>query len=227
MRDAADLSREEIDRIREHTDSQQWGIISNWLSPNDQAAQQNEYARIHQKNTGNWLFETSQYREWLAREGATIFCPGIPGSGKSILTSYVVKTLWQSTYTNRDVGVAFMYCNYQERHEYNLETMLSMILKRFTHGSPITQDVVKKLFKEKTLKIQNRPTIEELVDCLVRVIKRFKRAFLVIDALDELESVSRNGSLDLVFQLQSTTGVNILATSRDVLEIEDRFTTCS
>lgn len=74
--------------------------ILQWLTPTDYALQQHESIKSRRATTGQWLLETPEYQDWLhAKEEiespstSALFCPGIPGAGKTILTSIVVKDL--------------------------------------------------------------------------------------------------------------------------------------
>jgi hypothetical protein len=42
------------------------------------------------KSIGSWFFETEQYQRWSDGDCSVLVCPGIPGSGKTMLASEVV-----------------------------------------------------------------------------------------------------------------------------------------
>ncbi|KAF3259843.1 hypothetical protein TWF128_003836 [Orbilia oligospora] len=68
--------------------------ILNWLTPNDYSLQQNDICRNKRAGTGKWLLNSSEYQYWLATEKQTLFCPGIPGAGKTALTSTIISDLY-------------------------------------------------------------------------------------------------------------------------------------
>jgi len=63
-----------------------------------------------------------------------LFCPGIPGSGKTIIALIVVDHLWKTfpkeTLLGRETGIAFLYCNYKRRKEQRATNLLSSLLKQ-------------------------------------------------------------------------------------------------
>jgi hypothetical protein len=47
-------------------------------------------------------------------DGETLFCPGIPGGGKTILTSVVIDNLQRKFRKRKDVAsIAYLYCNFR------------------------------------------------------------------------------------------------------------------
>jgi hypothetical protein len=73
--------------------------ILDWLTPIDYGPQHSDYLSRRQPETGNWLLESEKFLGWLAGRKQTLICPGIPGAGKTILTSIVVDFLY-SKYGN-------------------------------------------------------------------------------------------------------------------------------
>jgi hypothetical protein len=61
--------------------------ILNWLTPIDYATTQSDHFRRRQPGTGQWLSDLSEFKSWADDKNQTLFCPGIPGAGKRILTS--------------------------------------------------------------------------------------------------------------------------------------------
>src|SRR5947209_377555 len=67
--------------------------VLNWLTPVEYGTQQSDFLRRRQAGTGQWLLKSTEYQTWLNSGKQTLFCPGIPGAGKTILTSIVVDDL--------------------------------------------------------------------------------------------------------------------------------------
>ncbi|CAD0018639.1 unnamed protein product [Aureobasidium pullulans] len=61
--------------------------ILNWLTPMDYALQHNDFAGRREPGTGQWLLDSSEFQTWLAVAGRMLYCPGMPGAGKTMLTS--------------------------------------------------------------------------------------------------------------------------------------------
>lgn len=71
-------------------------VILDWLTRIDYYSQQNDFINRRQAETGQWLLDSEQFEAWEGTEERTLFCPGIPGAGKTILTSIVIDTLTTS-----------------------------------------------------------------------------------------------------------------------------------
>ncbi|KAH8153587.1 uncharacterized protein LAJ45_02400 [Morchella importuna] len=80
--------REEALRMEEKREN-----VLNWLYPEDPEARHNEISNRRQRETGSWLTERPEFREWLLHhDPASLFLwgYGIPGAGKTYLSSVVV-----------------------------------------------------------------------------------------------------------------------------------------
>jgi Ni2+-binding GTPase involved in maturation of urease and hydrogenase len=59
----------------------------------------------------------------------TLFCPGIPGAGKTILTSIVVENLLTRFKDEPSVKIAYVYCNFRSQDQQRVEDLLASLLK--------------------------------------------------------------------------------------------------
>ena len=65
--------------------------ILNWIVPADYGGQHSDYITWRQDGTCQWLLDSKEFQERVRTGKQTLFCPGIPGVGKTILTSIVVE----------------------------------------------------------------------------------------------------------------------------------------
>ncbi|KAK7952992.1 hypothetical protein PG988_013686 [Apiospora saccharicola] len=74
-------------------DDQRHQTILKWLMPADMDdAKLAEGMIKREPGTGQWFFECAEYQQWMSTRGTVIFCPGIPGAGKTILSSIILQT---------------------------------------------------------------------------------------------------------------------------------------
>ena len=68
-------------------------VIGDWLSPFDFDDIQQEIFKNCRKGTGKWMLESNGFQQWLSTHKGTLWCPGIPGAGKTYLASIVIDYL--------------------------------------------------------------------------------------------------------------------------------------
>jgi DNA replication protein DnaC len=117
--------------------------ILDWLTPIDYTSQQNDFISRRQAGTGQWLLDSPEYQEWLQTGKQSLFCPGIPGAGKTILTSIIVENL---VHHNPNIGIAYLYCNFRRHDEQKAEDLLASLLKQLAQTRPHLPESVKSLY---------------------------------------------------------------------------------
>ncbi|KAK6358397.1 hypothetical protein TWF730_007733 [Orbilia blumenaviensis] len=197
-----------------------------WLTPIDYESQQSDFLKRRYPGTGSWLLESAEYRKWIQSPGTgmTLFCPGIPGAGKTILTSIVIDDLWQRYRMDSETCIAYIYFNF--KHQLTEEEFFSYLLKKLSIARPSLPEGVRLLYERHKMG-RTRPTTKEILAVLRCVMPLYHKLFIAVDALDECQSYDDGGCrgriLDRLFQLQAEFGVNIFATSRLISDISNRF----
>lgn len=102
-----------MNQLNQRQDDQEHRAIADWLTPIDYSTQQSDLIARRQEGTGQWLLDSNEYLGWLNQSKQTLFCPGIPGAGKTILTSIVVEQLCTKFENDATVGIAYLYCNFR------------------------------------------------------------------------------------------------------------------
>jgi hypothetical protein len=124
-----------IDRIDQRQYDQERLNILAWLTPIDYAAEQSDFIKRRQAGTGKWLLESPEFQTWLcSADRNALFCPGIPGAGKTILTSIVVDELTTRFAEDENVGIAYIFCNFRRQAEQNAEDLLMSLLKQLAQS---------------------------------------------------------------------------------------------
>jgi Cdc6-like AAA superfamily ATPase len=177
-----------------------------------------------QDGTGLWLLYSEEYKLWLEDKEQTLFCPGIPGAGKTMMSSIVVDHLRKAFGGNDRIGIACLFCSYMRLTEQRSADLLTSLLKQLVQELPSLPEVVEILYKEH-MKRNTRPSFGELSDVLQSVVGSYSRIFFVIDALDECTNADRDREhlLREIFRLQGHARISLFATSRFIPEIEKEF----
>ncbi|KAF7885212.1 hypothetical protein EAF00_011030 [Botryotinia globosa] len=198
--------------------------ILNWLTPINHASQQHDYITQRQVDTGQWLLDSSVFIEWVNSDKQKLFCPGIPGAGKTILTSIVVEELMNRFRNDKDIGIAHFYCNFRRQHDQKIDDLLLSLLKQLSGYQPLMPGAVKDMFDLHSRR-QTRPSTEEVSSTLKSIINSYSKVFIVVDALDECQMADgcRMKFLSEVFHLHETCQLSLFATSRHIPDIEKKF----
>lgn len=198
--------------------------ILNWITPANYGSQQSDYLSRRQEATGQWLLNSKEFQEWVGTPKQTLFCPGISGAGKTILTSIVVESLLARTKSQQNVGIAYIYGNFRSQSEQTDNNLLASLLKQLTQGRHSLLESVKSLYSEHKHK-RTRPSLDEVRRTLQSVAALYSRVFIIVDALDECQTSndSRGKFLKAILDLQARCGVNIFATSRFIPEVTEKF----
>ncbi|KAI8633129.1 hypothetical protein F5Y19DRAFT_290242 [Xylariaceae sp. FL1651] len=213
---------EHVAYTKRHLEKKEDIEILNWLIPTDYGPQQTDYLKRREPGTGQWLLDSKEYQSWIQEPSKTLFCPGIPGAGKSILTSIVIDNLETRFRSDNTTAIAYIYCNYKRQSEQTVENLLLSLLKQLAQSQPSLPHSLKGLYDRHRGR-QTRPSLEEVSRALESITSQ--RIFVIIDALDECQASDgcRMRFLSALFTFRERTGVSIFATSRMIPEIMVRF----
>ncbi|KAF3291522.1 hypothetical protein TWF970_000736 [Orbilia oligospora] len=214
----------EISTIRHRLDRDEDLKVLDWLTPIDYGPQHSDFLSRRQPGSGQWVLDSTEYQTWVNASKQILFCPGIPGAGKTIITSTVTDHLITQFSNDLTVGIAFIYCNFKRKTEQNLDSLLASLLKQLAQSQNFLPENVKKLYDQHSAK-RTRPSLDDIVATLKSVASLYSRVFIIVDALDECQASDncRAKLLTKLFQLYAKCGTNIFATSRFIPEITDRF----
>ncbi|PKS10137.1 hypothetical protein jhhlp_001887 [Lomentospora prolificans] len=213
-----------VDCLVADKDNQERRKILDWITDMDYAPQHNDHIKERQEGTGLWLLDSNKYQTWLRGENQTLFCPGIPGAGKTVLSAVVISKLLEQYYRDPKLGVAYIYFHFRMHEKQGLDNLVSSLLKQLCELLSSVPAVVQDLYKRHT-SVRTRPTVDELLDALAIVATSYTKVFIVVDALDECQENHgcRKTFIDKLLHLQGRAKVNLFATSRFIPNITERF----
>ena len=143
------LTLSELRHSKAAQQGRQVEALLDWLSPlNMYQKQQDTLSRRH-GNTGSWLLGEPIFQEWVNSERShrTLWCPGDPGTGKTVMTSIVVDHLIKTTVTD-DVRVAYVYCDYKDQAMQTASNLVACLARQLIGTQPRLPQQLERLHKE-------------------------------------------------------------------------------
>jgi Cdc6-like AAA superfamily ATPase len=183
QKDVAELRRDQYDRECE--------AILTWLTPTDYSATRAEKFSKREHGTGQWFLDSPQYQRWVNMAKLILFCKGIPGAGKTTLTSIVINSLYErfDSVNSDTVGIAYVYCDHSQQAQQKVDDILASLIKQLARSHSTFPRDLKDLYDQRKPK-QQRPTHKDIVQVLQNMAKTFSKLFIIVDAIDEFQGLT-------------------------------------
>ncbi|PQE33805.1 ankyrin repeat protein [Rutstroemia sp. NJR-2017a WRK4] len=186
--------------------------IRQWLSAPDPSINYQKALKVRQADTGSWFIQSDIYKIWKT-EACSVWLHGIPGCGKTILSSTVLEDVLQ--YANHDPGtvVAYFYFDFSDQRKQDPELMIRSFVCQLSQQSikiPLDLDELYKSCENG----YRQPSPTKLFEILRQMIEDFPRTYMLVDALDE--SANRRELMRTVTTMLGwkLPGLHVILTSR-------------
>jgi hypothetical protein len=203
------LIAEEMDRRKKLSD------IQNWLSAPDPSVNYHKALKRRQHDTGLWFLKEHRYTSWKTDNTSSIWLYGIPGCGKTILSSTILEDIFNHRETHPGHAVAYFYFDFNDVQKQSNEKMLCSLIVQLLRQAV---DIPARL---DTLFYGGRPpALEELLQIVRDMTQQFPQIYIMLDALDECGQ-----RLELMEILEVIVGwkfsnLHLIMTSRQEQEIK-------
>lgn len=176
--------------------------LLNWLCDIDYTALYNSARHSHADGTGEWLIGDIQgmgeeyraqvclmasWKRYVSKLAVYLFVyilgfsnTLIAGSGKSVLSSSVMKHLLDQHKGNAANVLAYFYFTFSDSQKQTVDGMISSLIRQISARRPNIPQAVQSLGKYKNR--GGRPDTETLI---VASMRGFSAVYIVFDALDE------------------------------------------
>jgi hypothetical protein len=191
--------------------------IHQWLSPPDASSNYHKALKQRQADTGLWFLQSDSYIKWKKYGGSWLWLYGIPGCGKTILSSTILEDVLRHCDTPGQV-VAYFYFDFNDVQKQQAEPMLRSLLWQLSQQSHQIASILD-LHYSSFDEGKRQPSIDTLLR-MTRHILQKSQVHIILDALDEC--AQRVEVMDILrtiaeWQLQN---VHLIATSRRERGIE-------
>jgi NACHT domain len=210
--------RELVDtsRVQKHRE------LLEWLTPIDYSPQQHDIISRRHEDTAQWFLDSPEFKRWLQGSDKTLFCPGIPGAGKTMMAAIAIDYLCKMMIQHDNIGVAYLFCSYKTQNDQTALSLFAALLKQLVQNQLNLPDPVIRIYKDHSEK-KSRPLFDEIFQVLQAICSNYTIVYIVIDALDECANGTRVQLIDKLRELQAKTDVRLLFTSRFNIKIEEKF----
>ncbi|CUS07291.1 unnamed protein product [Tuber aestivum] len=195
--------------------------IRYWLSPADPQSNHLAARKLCQYGTGRWFTERKEFQDWLKAGKSFLWLHGIPGAGKTILSSTVIEHI--STEFTKEPGsiLAYFYCDFKQTSKQKATNLIGSIIWQVANQKPTMPRDVENFFLAKSG--DGPPSLSGLIDLLRHLSARIPKLAIVVDAVDECGDSLQPTMLETLRELAGISNVNLLVVSRDHLNIKLHF----
>ncbi|KAJ7587260.1 hypothetical protein C8J56DRAFT_861563, partial [Mycena floridula] len=196
----------------------------NWISKLNFQATQNETFAKHTAGTGDWFLKQQYFVDWKNGKTRSLWCPGIPGVGKTVLSSIVIDHL--RSISGPAIAILYIYCNYTQQSDQTPTQLLGSLLKQLVQHRPSISNHLLTLHTTCSSQ-QAFPTVPELITALKTEASLYSHIHIIVDALDECSESNQARKLFFPSHFQGLWSlpdhVHFLITSRDILSLSQEF----
>lgn len=201
-----------------------------WLSPVNPAWKLQNFREGRQRGTGTWLFDLPEMTEWLEDPNAALWIYGIPGAGKTILSTLVVDEVLNRK-RSETVGTAYFYVRHDDTDSHKPRNVIGSLVAQLARQNPSALADVVQLHAQHNdhRSLATAPDENELNEQLIESTRHFINTYIVIDGLDECGSAfdsDRKRLIEFVAGLHDNDNkmIRTLIFSRDEQDIRQRLT---
>ncbi|KUJ10376.1 ankyrin [Mollisia scopiformis] len=202
--------------------------IFDWCSRVNPYEKHRNSKALRHPNTVLWFFDTPEFKKWSQNPGSAIWLYGIPGAGKTILTSAAIEEVKTMATKSSRHAVAYFYCEYRLPETQVLSNILGSLVRQVCACSSDAYLELEAFYSKcnEQGKQPTLPTCSEMEDLFKRLSQYFECLTVVIDGIDEC---SEHGDrLDILRTLSTLTShedgnIKVIYTSRNEIDIRRHF----
>lgn len=192
--------------------------IDVWLSAADHSINQKRAREGRQEGSGQWFIKGASFSTWQTEPASFLWLNGIPGCGKTVLSSTIIDCLQQDA---ADPGsshiLLYFYFDFTDTRKQSLENIIRSLISQLYYERPQTQKHVDShwsLCKDG----KTQPSTQDLAIIFEKMMEDTGDIWIVLDAIDECNTRDRNPGPGLLTWLRDLhfrqKGLHLLVTSR-------------
>jgi Cdc6-like AAA superfamily ATPase len=176
---------QEVDkRLQNQSEQAQTARITKWLAPSDPSTNYLEALKQRQKDTGLWFVHGEAFKQWKQQPNSFLWLHGIPGCGKTVLSSTIIEHLKQ------DVAcplLLYYYFDFNDEKKQSLDSVLRSLGKQLYQEQTNARSHLDQLWTSHGEGSQ-QPSTSSLQRVLQAMLSGAQSVSIILDALDESKS---------------------------------------
>ncbi|KAF2496459.1 hypothetical protein BU16DRAFT_609515, partial [Lophium mytilinum] len=189
--------------------------MEQWLQAPDPSTNYNKALQQRHEGSGSWLLESSNFAKWKTQRNSFLWLFGIPGCGKTILSSTVIRHIEE---VKSSKSLLYFYFDFNDTNKQTLGNMVRSFISQLYYKWEDTRTQLESLFAACS-DGRDQPTCEKLCKTLLDMLQLVDEVWIVLDALDECSTRSGNpteGLLSWITGLRNPEhgNVHLIVTSR-------------
>ncbi|KAH6869627.1 hypothetical protein B0T10DRAFT_450909, partial [Thelonectria olida] len=201
---------EALNVITDQLDAEKRRKILHWISAEPYRQHHEQTKSEVLEGTGKWLLQDPTFLRWKNESASSIlWLRGIPGSGKSKLTSIVVEDAQDAFQRNQTPAPVYFYCSRNpavpgRSDPSRIAAAIARQLSTPQAGGSLLEAAVEAYKQREADAFASGPLrLVESKDLILKLLDRYKGATMtiVIDALDECNEATRASLLDTLDDL--------------------------
>ncbi|KAJ5056268.1 hypothetical protein J3E72DRAFT_388715 [Bipolaris maydis] len=197
--------------------------IERWLSAPDPSVNYQKALKLRQHNTGRWLLDGERYETWKIETASCIWLYGIPGCGKTLLSSTILEDVFRYCDEHPGYAVAYFYFDFNDIQKQNAERMLRSLVVQLLQKSVDIPSSLDALFSSHD-NGKRPPALDSLLKVARDLIEHFPQVYIVLDALDECNQWSELMEMLETIASWEIPNLHLIMTSRAEPDIKSTLT---
>lgn len=203
------------EKVVEHVSDYRNQQIDKWLSPPDPSTNLNKAKDLRHPDTGLWFLQSEQYKDWKEEACTSLWLHGLPGCGKTILSSFIIEDLKQNSTKST---LLYFFFDFNDSNKQSFEKMLRSLISQAYYQCKSARKYLDQLYAAYD-DGRKQPEIKSLIATFCSMMEVSKNARVLLDALDQCDIKLRKDLLDWLVSLP-TVKLHLILTSRKEYDIE-------
>ena len=168
--------------------SQIYAEMMAWVCPYHCDPFENYTAALkrRQPGTGAWLTVSDHFRTWSQHDHGIFWLRGLPGCGKTVLTSTVIEHIQSSLVSKENkFTLAYFYIDYRDPAKQSLDACVATLARQLIDQNPQGLRQLQELNEQKKGGLSRSLTASDYIGVIKLLADMQSKVYIVIDALDE------------------------------------------